>query len=230
MGGEKSVCLSLIAASSLFAGVSIASLGEMLEDGRTRIERFKPGEIVFGASKNESCLGIFCEGKAQVEKLLPSGQRVLMSVSGPGDVFGTVTLFAKPSDFPTVIRSEEACTVVLFERETVRGMFQREPSLAENMIAYLSSRILFLNRRIEGFAATGAEEKLAVYLRDNLMKTDGKSTLSLSMTDLAETLSVGRASLYRAFDRLEAMGLIVRRGKTVDILDKEGFQKLFDNN
>lgn len=230
MGDRTTDYLSVISSNLLFAGVEPSALREMLEDDRTRIEIFKTGETVFGASQNESCLGILCEGTAQVGKLLPSGQRVLMSVLGTGDVFGTVTLFAKPSDFPTVILSAESCTAVFFERESVREMFRREPRLAENMIAYLSSRILFLNRRIEGFAATGAEEKLSIYLRDNLTTSEGHSLLNLSMTDLAGALGVGRASLYRAFDRLEDMRIIARKGRKIDILDIEGFNRLLDHN
>ena len=45
------------------------------------------------------------------------------------------------------------------------------------------------------------------------------------MVQLAKTIGVGRASLYRALDTLEKSGAIARQGKQIWIRDKE---KLFN--
>ena len=47
------------------------------------------------------------------------------------------------------------------------------------------------------------------------------------MTDLANTLDVGRASLYRAFDKLESEGLIIKDGKTITVLDKNTLRQRY---
>ena len=41
------------------------------------------------------------------------------------------------------------------------------------------------------------------------------------MTDLANTLDVGRASLYRAFDKLTDDGFIKRNEDTIIIVDRQ---------
>ena len=41
------------------------------------------------------------------------------------------------------------------------------------------------------------------------------------MTDLANTLDVGRASLYRAFDKLSEDGYIIKSEKIILIMDRE---------
>ena len=45
------------------------------------------------------------------------------------------------------------------------------------------------------------------------------------MTDLAGTLDVGRASLYRAFDKLSEDGYIIRSEKIIVIVNKEDMIK-----
>jgi DNA-binding GntR family transcriptional regulator len=47
------------------------------------------------------------------------------------------------------------------------------------------------------------------------------------MNSLAEMLNLGRASLYRAFDRLSADGYIRKEGRSIAILDREGMQQAY---
>ena len=82
----------------------------------------------------------------------------------------------------------------------------------------MSRKIVFLNKKISTLTAGTTEKKLALFLAEN--QHDGEFSQRISMTAIAEILSVGRASLYRALDSLEAEGLIHRNGKSIFIPDK----------
>ena len=83
------------------------------------------------------------------------------------------------------------------------------PAFRENYIGFLGGRIRFLNRKIGYLTAGSAERRLALYLAS---LGPGEVRLSIPFSALSELLDIGRASLYRALDRLEADGQIVRHG------------------
>ena len=216
--------LDLVASSRIFSGVSRESILESLTRPSAMLTRFRPGEIIFSIQKNQGYLGFVCEGRADVEKILPSGQRLLLSRHTAGDVFGILPLFSKADDFPVTIRAQNGCAALFIPLETVQELYYAQPKFAENIIRYLASRVLYLNRRIEGFAAVTAEEKLASYLKENMIENDGRLLvkLNLSMTDLAAALGLGRASLYRALGTLGQSGVISRSGGEIEITDPAG--------
>ena len=85
-------------------------------------------------------------------------------------------------------------------------------TLAENVAVPLESCTPLPPRDIRALA----ERKLALYLSS---LGGGSVRLPLSICALSELLDIGRASLYRAFDRLEADGYITRQGRTVTVND-----------
>ena len=92
-------------------------------------------------------------------------------------------------------------------------------------ISFLSERIKFLNRKILYYTAGSAERRLALYLTSFPSDT---VTPDLPMNALADLLDIGRASLYRAFDRLSEDGFITRDQNTVIIIDREKMKNFYN--
>ncbi len=119
--------------------------------------------------------------------------------------------------------------VLFVPQKYFRTLMKADFRLAENYIAYLSERLHFLNRKIEGLAGPGPEWKLAMFLSEHgREREDGVFALELkpSMTELSSMLGVARASLYRAFGILTREGLIRRKGKKIEIIDMERLRNL----
>ena len=76
-----------------------------------------------------------------------------------------------------------------------------------------------MNDRIAALTAGDAQQKLAVYLLNS-------GGAECSMTELSQSLNIGRASLYRALEEMENRGLILRGKKSVSILDPDGIKML----
>ncbi|MDD4773595.1 MAG: helix-turn-helix domain-containing protein, partial [Eubacteriales bacterium] len=81
-------------------------------------------------------------------------------------------------------------------------------------------RIRFLNDKIASFTSGTAESRLARYI-ENLREEDGCVILPTGLRQLADSLDISRASLYRAFDTLESLGCIKRDGRKIAILSAE---------
>lgn len=171
------------------------------------------GETAYDRHRFRRCLGILLEGRLQVRK-----EALLISTLQCGDVFGAAALFNELDDYPTTLTALADCLLLLVPQESVRTLLCSCGSFAENYVTYLSGRIRFLSTRLDTVTADRGESKLARYL---LAADGGAGEVTLSATQLCQRIGVGRATLYRAFESLEAEGAIARTGKTICILNVE---------
>ena len=209
--------LQLVADTFLFQNVDEFTVERMVADERCRKMRFDKGSVIFDETHFYKSLGIILSGEVRVEKNTADGKRLKMSTMGPGDCFGAAAMFHDRGRYLNVITAEKATEVLFLSEELINWAMQRDPVITNNYISYLSDRIWFLNAKIAALTAGTAEQRLAVYLLEH----GGAST---SMTDLSQILNIGRASLYRALDDMEAQGLISRGNKTIEIQNKEGLR------
>ena len=145
---------------------------------------------------------------------------LLLRILRAGDTFGVATLFGNTGESAvTKIIAVEATQSVCMSEETVRQLMINDSALAMRYIDFLADRIRFLNKRIACIGAGSAEDKLCTWIYHQLPPTEEACTyvLPMSLSRLADTLGLGRASLYRALDELEAHGVIKRDGKTLHI-------------
>lgn len=145
---------------------------------------------------------------------------LLLRVLSDGDTFGVATLFGNTgASAVTKIMAVSDTEALCMNEETVRHLIISDGALALRYIDFLADRIRFLNKRISCIGAGSAEDKLCTWLLNHLPEDDESCTylLPMSLSHLAETLGLGRASLYRALDELESHGVIERKGKTLHV-------------
>ena len=96
-------------------------------------------------------------------------------------------------------------------------LLESDRAVLYNYIEFLSDRIRFLNKKIRFFTSGSAERRLALYL-DSF--NEEKIELEAGMSAIADMLDIGRASLYRAFDKLTEDGFILRDKDTVTLINR----------
>ena len=132
-------------------------------------------------------------------------------------MFGVANLYSEDQPFISMITANGNCQVLFIDANAFCDLIERDSVAMRSYLAFLSKKIIFLNKKISTLTAGSTEKKLAFFLAEN--QHDGTFSQHVSMLAIAETLNVGRASLYRALDTLEAHGLIHRDGKTIFIPD-----------
>lgn len=192
--------------------------------GNVELTEHAAGEVMISPeSHSGAAIGIIYSGTASVYSA-DTVHSVLLRRLGRGGVYGVAALFST-SPPPTRIIADQPCAVLTLPRHAVRAMLAADPALLDAYLEFLSGRILFLNEKIACVTGGSAERRLAVHL---LTLADdggngsngGNVTLQLGVnyTELARQLDIGRASLYRALDSLEAAGAIKREhGRSITI-------------
>lgn len=196
--------------SLLFSSVDEETLKTVVGDYSV-IKSFKKNETVFSKKTNEKCIGVILKGEATVKK-----EHIVLSRLKPGDIFGAVTLYNDCDEFVNNIIAESDSTVVFINAKGIDFLISKNTDFAKSFIAYLSKRIYFLNSKIESYTMPTAGEKLYNCLA--AQAKDGCVILDAKMTDLAKSLNLSRASLYRAFDELCDCGKIIKDGKNIKLL------------
>lgn len=208
-----------LSALPLFAATSPENLKNWLLALQQSIAQIGAGEQIEGDKQ----LGVLLAGKLRIQSA-DSGRCVILRELRAPAVFGAASLFCAGAQPLSRIEAMTACTVLLVDAEAVRALMTADSGFRDGYLAFLADRVQFLNRKILCFTAGSAERRLALWLCGEERDT---VTLPTSLASLSDMLNLGRASLYRALDKLEADGLIARNGRTITLISKDELLKKY---
>jgi len=208
----------------LLQGLPQSLVDWALADPRCKSVTYTKGQVIFDPDRFDRALGLVLSGKIDASQHI-ADRGLTLRLLQTGDVFGAAVLFINAPTFPTTLTALVKTRVLFFEESLIRDLLTKDPRATENYIAFLTRRVQFLNQRIHSLIAGSAEALLGAFLL-NEAKSDSVITLSTSLSALSRQLGISRASLYRAFDSLEARGYIQKSGKTITIQNHNGLQTL----
>ncbi len=192
--------------------------------GGAEIAEFASGETIAPRS-GKPCVTVMIRGSAAVTK--PIGEKeLLMRIVSAGSVTGVASLFDDGSETPvSVLKASTSASVLFIMRERVKELIRTNGGFATDYVRFLTSRIRYLNGRIKAYTSGSAEARLAFQLLLSDESGSGRADTGMSLTKFADTLDIGRASLYRALDTLEKKKIIEKRGRAIMILDRAALEK-----
>ncbi len=211
-----------ILACPLFEGISSASVEILSEEHNSEIQTFSEGEIIVSPDQKQKAIGCLLSGKAEISTP-DHGKPTLLRCLQIGEPFGVAALFSDHS-YVSRITAQKRCRVFFLRESAVRRLLETDSVFLYHYLEFLSSRIRFLNQKIGYLTAGSAERRLSLYL---LSQNTDTVALSGSVSELSERLDIGRASLYRAFEKLEKDGYIQKDGRTVRLLHSEALLQAY---
>ncbi len=204
--------------TALFAGCLFETAEYALHSPGAKRAVYQKGGRVF--YEQGGALGVLLSGKVCVGGRRDRHKLVLNEMY-PGVVFGFSSLFEGEKHFETDICACRKSEVLWLEEALIEELLGLERRVGRNIIALQAEKIRFLNEKVLSFSSSDNEKKLLLYLEALPASEEGRREVPLGMSALSARLSMGRASLYRAFDRLEEENMIRREGKAVYILSPE---------
>lgn len=170
----------------------------------------KKGRFVDDVYNASSSIALLKAGKISVYS--KSGK--LLTILNPGDIYGISNLYSE-EPLATALRCEKESVLVLYPKEKVRLLLEREPELMRDYCALLNEKIAFLHSRITIISASSNREKLARYLLSpEREQIDSREELALY-------LGMGRSALFRELKFFEENDCILVKGNALEVLDAE---------
>ena len=216
---------SVLEKSTLFSDVPAKELRDDLEAVPHHIQCYDKGEIVFHLMEDANRIGVVLEGRVQAQKPFPNGSQINVSIRNPGELIGPAAVFSRSQKYPCDVVSLEPVTIMMFRREDILLLLQKDLRIMKNFMAELATATYMLQQRLELLSYSGIAQKAAFYLLINTRQS-GKNVIRIpdSVSNWAMIMNVSRSSLHRELKKLEAEGIISYDPPTIEIHDPERLQ------
>ena len=197
----------------LFSGLAEEELMTMLRSLDAHEQRFKKGSFLLEAGCSVNNLGIVLNGSVQIIKEDILGNRNILSLAMPGELFAEAfaCLGAEPMTV-SVIAAEDTRVLFIDYRRIIAFHGITSPfqvKLIENMMFIFARKNMLLTRKINVISQRSIREKLLHYLSEQA-DISGKREFRIPFDrqEMADYLCVDRSALSAALAKLRGEGLI----------------------
>jgi len=184
----------------LFYNVEAGRLLDLLQ-GRYSLELYAAGACIYDLHEFRRAAGIVLTGCLRVT----TAADILLNTMQSGQMFGVASLFNENETYVSKVSAEKESVVMFLSAVQLEEIFRQEFFICRNFLTFLSGRIVFLNQKISGFAASTPREALLLFLTSQAAVSEAYHFfLPCSRLQLSKRLNMSRATLYRAMDALKA--------------------------
>jgi CRP/FNR family transcriptional regulator, cyclic AMP receptor protein len=220
--------LEVLSRAPLFEGLD--------EDGaralRSRMSdvKLERGERLFAEGDNGDRLYVVLEGKLKLTKAAPDGRENLLSVIGPGEMFGELSLFDPRPRTSSASAVTEARLAALAHDKLLVWLADR-PEVALHMLRALAQRLRRANDVMADLVFTDVPGRVAKQLLDLAARfgqdqPDGLHVNhDLTQEELAQLVGASRETVNKALADFVARGWIQLSARSVVLLDQERLRK-----
>lgn len=219
--------IDILSHSDLFKGISYDEIFSFLDRNEYRIESYTKNDVFALAGDKVNYLMIVLEGELIARMVSDSGKYIQIDKIGEGRVVAPAMLFASNNVFPVNVIPDNNVFVLFMNKNVfLKAMLQNE-ILLYNFIQIVSDINRFLSTKIHSLSLKTIKGKLSEYILQQSDRIGGNRTITLTLTkqELADKFAIARPALSRSLSELEEEGLILVKGKSITILNRN---KLLD--
>lgn len=217
--------------TALFAGIKDADIDGMLNCLNASTRRYGKGEYIIPAGGQTRHIGVMLSGRAAVYKDDILGNRSVITLIEPSDMFAESFLCAGITESPVTVEAAADSDVLLlpFDRiiKTCSSCCAYHNALIENMLGVIARKNLMLSEKIDHIAKRTTRQKLASYLLGQAtLKRGGSFSIGLDRQGLADYLCVNRSALSRELSIIAEQGILTYQRDRFIIKDLEGLEDI----
>jgi CRP/FNR family transcriptional regulator, nitrogen oxide reductase regulator len=202
---------ALVRSLPLFASMDTEELDDIL--GSAASPRYEAGSAVFEQGQAAERFFVLLNGKLRVTQVTAEGQRVIVRMVVPGDLFGIAKALKRP-DYPGTATAMVESLALAWPMAMWDVFMTRHPALAVNAMQTMGGRLQEAQARIRELATEEVERRVAhTVLR--LGNQSGKKEpggiridFPVSKQDIAEMTGTTLHTVSRILTAWEAAGLV----------------------
>lgn len=181
----------------LFKGMQPDQLKSVLSCLKPKVGSYARNECVAVVGEKITGMGIVLSGDVVVSSENIAGNRTIIAVDGPGEMFGEMAAFSGSDLWPSTVMARSSCEVMFLPAEKIVNSCESACAshrmMISNMLRIISNKALALHRKVEYLAIKSMRGKISTYLLEQYKRV-GKTTfiLPLKRNELADFLNVSR--------------------------------------
>lgn len=194
-----------------------------------RRRTFARGEVVFHHDDPADTVHLIVSGRFAVRVRTPLGDTAILTVLGPGDLFGEVALLGPEQRRTATVEALEAAETRSIFRDDFQRLRADHPGVSEVLIAILVGEVKRLSRHLLEALYVSSDKRVLrrlVELADLYGAADASEvTIPLRQDDLAGLAGTSRATVNRVLRQEEVRGAVVLARGKVTITDRAALER-----
>jgi CRP-like cAMP-binding protein len=212
---------------SIFDGIPDAEVQRVLSIARRRT--FARGEVVFHADDPADTLHLIAQGRFAARVQTAVGDTAILTVLGPGELFGEVALLGPEQRRSATIEALEAGETRSIFRDDFERLRREHPGVSEVLIAILISEVKRLSRHLLEALYVPSDKRVLrrlVELSAVYGAGGGESVaIPLRQEDLAGLAGTSRATVNRVLREEEAKGSVALGRGRITVIDAAALER-----
>ena len=213
-----------LARAGIFQGVDPDAVVNLIGDMQT--ETFPRGTTIFDEGEPGNTLYIIIDGKVKLARHAPDGRENLLSVMGPSDMFGELSIFDPGPRTSSAVCVTEV-TAASMNSDLLHQWIDDHPGISAQLLRMLARRLRRTNNSLADLIFTdvpGRVAKALLQLANRFGTQEGPNlrvTHDLTQEEIAQLVGASRETVNKALAEFAHRGWIRLEGKSVVICDTE---------
>ncbi|AHH93681.1 Crp/Fnr family transcriptional regulator [Kutzneria viridogrisea] len=213
-----------LARAGIFQGVEQAAAEALLHT--LEAIDFPRGHVIFAEGEPGDRLYIIQSGKVKIGRKSPDGRENLLSIMGPSDMFGELSIF-DPGPRTSTATTVTEVRALSMGRPELREWIAKRPEIAEQLLRVLARRLRRTNNMLADLIFTDVPGRVAKALLQFAQRFGSQEagllrvTHDLTQEEIAQYVGASRETVNKALADFAHRGWLRLEGKSVLILDPE---------
>jgi CRP/FNR family cyclic AMP-dependent transcriptional regulator len=214
----------ILARAAIFRGVEPDAMTVFPK--HLRPKRFPRATVIFAEGEPGHCLYIILSGKVKIGRYSPDGRENLLSILGPADMFGELSIF-DPAPYTSNATAVTEVRAVSIDRDTLNAWIAGRPDIAGQLLADMARRLRYTSNDFTDHMFTDVPGRVAKQLlrlgRRFGVQERGRLRVvhDLTQDEIAGLAGSSRETVNKALAVFARRGLIRLEGKSVLIIDAD---------
>ena len=214
----------------IFADLDDAELDKIAKLGTRK--KYKKGNIIVLEQEMGAALFVIITGKVKVVRTDEEGREVILSIFGPGEFFGEMSLLDGLARSATVGATSKSELFMIHRREFL-DLLHEFPAVAISLLAELTMRLRKADAQIKSLSlkdAAGRVANVLLLLADDVgVFKKGKVVIEdlPLQQDMANMAGTSRETVSRMIHQFMEKGHVALEGNTLTINNFDEFRKAY---
>jgi CRP-like cAMP-binding protein len=189
-----------------------------------RRRHFARGETLFHHGDPADGLHLLDRGRVAVRVLTPQGDQVILTVLGPGKVFGELALVDPKSRRTATITALEACETIVLHRAKFESLRTAYPQIDRFLVASLAAQVAWLSEHLLEMLFVPSQLRVIGRLLV-LAEEFGDAPITMTQEELGLMSGTTRPTVNEVLRDLDRRGAVrLGRGR-IEVLDIPGLRR-----
>lgn len=218
----------ILSRAGIFQGVNPVAVNNLIQE--MEIVRFTRGSVIFDEGEPGDRLYIITSGKVKLARHAADGRENLLTVMGPSDMFGELSIFDPGPRTSSAICVTEVHAATM-NSELLHKWIAEYPEISEQLLRVLARRLRRTNSALADLIFTdvpGRVAKTLLQLANRFGIQEGgalRVNHDLTQEEIAQLVGASRETVNKALATFAQRGWIRLEGKSVLIVNTEHLAK-----